>query len=144
MVLRKLEAELRFFAAGEMLAAVDLDAHAAGCEAFLPAFAAMLDDARGGDRGLVDLKARLHAFATERGEEFAGFFSLALSSLVSMLRLAAFFASRIPDADERQAFVLHFLDGYLERATVLAGEAAALLRSYSQAASAENPVEACA
>ena len=129
MVLRKLEAELKVFSLGEMLAAADLDAHAAGCDAFPEAFAAMLEEARGNDGSFVALEARLHTFTTDRRSDFAGFFSLALSSLVSMLRVAAFFASRIPDEGERCAFFHRFLDEYLERGTYLASEAAALLRS---------------
>jgi len=136
-VLRKLEAELRAFAGGEMLATVDLDAHAAGCEAFLPAFAAMLEATRAEDEGFVELETRLHAFSNDQRADFAGFFSLALASLVSMLRLAAFFSSRIQDGEERKAFFLHFLDAYLERATHLSGEAAALLRAHAEAPSAD-------
>lgn len=129
MVLRKLEAELKVFSPAEMLAIADLDAHAAGCDAFPEAFAAMLEEARNNDGSFVALEARLHAFTTERRSEFAGFFSLALSSLVSMLRVAAFFASRIPNEGERSAFFQRFLDEYLERGAHLASEAAALLRS---------------
>ena len=81
----------------------------------------MLEEARGNDASFVALEARLHAFTTDRRSEFAGFFSLALSSLVSMLRLAAFFASRIADEGERHAFFLRFLDEYLERAVVPGG-----------------------
>jgi hypothetical protein len=142
-VLRKLEAELKFFSPGEMLAAADLDAHAAGCEAFPDAFAAMLGEARAEDGGFVALEARLHAFTTDRRSEFAGFFSLGLSSLVSMLRVAAFFASRISDEAERSAFFQRFLDEYLERASLLAAEAAALLRAPAAASPAKAAVSAC-
>ncbi|MDZ3837745.1 MAG: 6-hydroxymethylpterin diphosphokinase MptE-like protein [Rhodospirillales bacterium] len=143
MVLRKLEAELKVFSPGEMLAAADLDAHAAGCKAFPSAFAAMLEEARGNDRSFVALEARLHAFSTEWRDEFAGFFSLALSSLVSMLRLAAFFASRIADEGERHAFFQRFLEEYLERGSFLAAEAAALLRAQAALSSEVAPVSAC-
>jgi hypothetical protein len=143
MVLRKLEAELKVFSPGEMLAAADLDAHAAGCEAFPAAFAAMLEEARGNDRSFVALEARLHTFSTDRRDEFAGFFSLALSSLVSMLRLAAFFASRIADEAERGAFFHRFLDEYQERGSFLAAEAAALLRAQAALPSEGAPVSAC-
>jgi hypothetical protein len=129
MVLHKVEAQLRAFAAGALLDAADLVGHGRGCAAFAPAFSEMIAQARETDAGFVDFEARLHAFAADRREDFSGFFSLALSSLVSMLRLAAFFASRIPDPAERRAFFAHFLDGYLERATHLAAEAQTLLQS---------------
>jgi hypothetical protein len=144
MVLRKLEAALKVFSPGEMLAVADLDAHAAGCEAFPQAFAAMLEEARGNDASFVALEARLHAFTTDRRSEFAGFFSLALSSLVSMLRLAAFFASRIADEGERHAFFLRFLDEYLERVAFLSGEAAKLLRQYATGGAEEAAIGVCA
>lgn len=143
MVLRKLEAELRFFSPGEMLAGADLEAHAAGCETFPSAFAAMLDEARDNDASFVALEARLHAFTAERWSEFAGFFSLALSSLVSMLRVAAFFASRISDEAQRSAFFGRFLDEYSERGTHMAKEAAALLRAQAAVSPAAPAVSAC-
>lgn len=142
-VVKKLEAQLRSFTAGELLCDIELDEHVAGCSAFIPAFAEMLDHAAEEDGGFFDLEARLRAFVAERRPDFAGFFSMGLSSLVSMLRLGAFFAGRIPDDDERRAFFLHFLGLYRERAEYLAAEAEALLRPLVLATSSD-PVMAAA
>ncbi len=140
IVLRNVEAQLRSFVAGEILNVAALAGHAAGCVDFISAFAALIEKAAADATGYVELEARLHDFVAERRPEFGGFFSLGLSSLVTMLRLGAFFASRIPDADERRAFFVHFLSLYLERARHMAGEAEALLRSFDSAAPADQPV----
>ena len=128
-VLRRVEAQLRSFSAGEMLTAMDLERHADGCAVFVAAFSEMLARAGEEDASFTELETRLHAFVGERRPDCAGFFSLGLSSLVSMLRLASFFGSRIPDPSERRAYLVHFLELYRERAEHLAAEAEALLRS---------------
>ncbi|MBL8660906.1 MAG: motility associated factor glycosyltransferase family protein [Rhodospirillales bacterium] len=138
-VLRNVEAQLRSLAAGEMLDVAAFGGHAAGCATFIPAFAELIRHAAADAVGFVELEGRLHAFVARRRPEFAGFFSLGLSSLLSMLRLGAFFASRIPDATERQTFFVYFLELYLERATHLAKEAEALLRSFDAGQPADRP-----
>ncbi len=129
VVLSRIEAQLRSFSAGEMIEKIDLGGHITGCEAFAAAFEAMIAEARRGDASFVALEARLQAFVADRRPDFAGFFCLALSSLVSMLRVAAFFGCRIPEAEERHAYFLHFLDALTERASFLADSAGELLRS---------------
>jgi hypothetical protein len=114
-VLARVEAQMPTFEAGEMLRKADLDAHIRGCEDFVEAFEEFLATTLAEDGGFVEMEARLHEFVNERRDEFRGFFSLALSSIVSMLRLGSFFASRITDEEKRRAFFEHFIDRYRER-----------------------------
>jgi hypothetical protein len=114
-VLARVEAQLLAFEAGEMLRKLDFEAHIQGCEGFVEAFDEFLDTtAREGD-SFVEMEARLLEFVEERRPDFRGFFSLALSSIVSMLRLGSFFGSRITDKEKRQAFFEYFIDRYRER-----------------------------
>lgn len=114
-VLARVEAQMPAFEAGEMLRKVDLDAHIRGCEEFVEAFGEFLATVLREDRSFVAMEARLHDLVNERRPDFRGLFSLALSSMVSMLRLGSFFASRINDEEKRRAFFEHFIDRYGER-----------------------------
>jgi len=114
-VLARVEAQLPAFEAGEMLRKVDFDAHIQGCEDFVEAFDEFLQTTLREDDSFVKMEARLLEFVNERRPDFRGFFSLALSSIVSMLRLGSFFGSRISDEAKRRAFFEHFIGCYRER-----------------------------
>ncbi|MGF1641970.1 MAG: motility associated factor glycosyltransferase family protein [Rhodospirillales bacterium] len=125
----RLEAQLPGYGAGEMLAKVDLDRHIRGCEEFVPTFERFLATIGGDVDSFFDMEVRLCALVGERRTEFDGFFSLALSSMVSMLRIGSFFANRITDADKRRAFFEYFLDRYRERCVEMAQISRELLTS---------------
>jgi len=114
-VLARVEAQLPSFEAGEMMRKVDFDAHIQGCEGFVQAFDEFLEATRRGDDSFVKMEARLLEFVDERRPDFRGFLSLALPSIISMLRLGSFFGSRISDEAKRRAFFEHFIDCYRER-----------------------------
>jgi hypothetical protein len=131
-VLARVEAQLPAFEAGEMLRKADLDAHVRGCEGFVEAFEEFLATTLGEDGGFVEMEARLHDFVNERRDDFRGFFSLALSSIVSMLRLGSFFGSRISDEAKRRAFFEHFIDRYRERCIEMTAISRDLLSSVDE------------
>jgi hypothetical protein len=131
-VLARVEAQLLSFEAGEMLRKVDLDTHVRGCEDFVEAFEEFLVTVLREDVGFVAMEARLHDFVKERRDDFRGFFSLALPSMVSMLRLGSFFGSRIPDEAKRRAFFEHFIDRYRERCVKMAEISRDLLSSVGE------------
>jgi hypothetical protein len=128
-VLARVEAQMPVFEAGEMLRKVDFDDHIRGCEDFVEAFEEFLSTVLREDEGFVAMEARLRDFVDERRPDFRGFFSLALSSMVSMLRLGSFFGSRITDKEKRRAFFEHFIDRYRERCIEMAEISKDLLSS---------------
>lgn len=129
--LARVEAQLAGFEAGEMLRKVDLDAHIRGCDDFVAAFEEFLATVLREDNGFVAMEARLHEFVDERRPDFRGFFSLALSSMVSMLRLGSFFGARITDEVKRRAYFEHFIGRYRERCIEMAEISKELLSSVS-------------
>jgi hypothetical protein len=132
VVLARVEAQMPAFEAGEILRNVDLDAHVRGCEGFVEAFEEFLATTLGEDGGFIEMEARLHDFINERRDDFRGFFSLALSSIVSMLRLGSFFGSRISDEAKRRAFFEHFIGCYRERCIEMTEISKDLLSSVDQ------------
>jgi hypothetical protein len=131
-VLARVEAQLLSFEAGEMLRKVDFDGHIQGCEDFVEAFDEFLQTTLREDDSFVEMEARLLEFVDERRPDFRGFFSLALSSIVSMLRLGSFFGSRISDEAKRRAFLEQFIDHYRERCIEMAEISKDLLSSVDQ------------
>jgi hypothetical protein len=131
-VLARVEAQLLSFEAGEMLRKVDFDAHIKGCEDFVEAFDEFLQTTLREDDSFVKMEARLLEFVDERRPDFRGFFSLALSSIVSMLRLGSFFGSRISDEAKRRAFFEQFIDHYRERCIEMAEISKDLLSSVDE------------
>jgi hypothetical protein len=128
-VLAAIEAHLPEYQAGEFLASSDLRAHIGGCDVFRVAIGPVLDEAARSDGSFVALKERLDRFVRDHQEPCRGFFSLALSSMTSMLRLASFFGSRIADEAARQAFFAFFIEAYRERCVALADMAKEFLET---------------
>ncbi|MBK8908788.1 MAG: motility associated factor glycosyltransferase family protein [Rhodospirillales bacterium] len=126
-VLARIEQQMRFFEKGEILAGIDFDQHIAGCDAFVTAFDAFLDAAAADDIGFFELEARLHAFIAEQSDAFRGFYTMARGSIVSMLRIGAFYGNRIADEDDRRAYIRHFIPCYRARCAEMAEIARAFL-----------------
>lgn len=123
LVLERVKAQMRFFAAGDILRELDLAPYIEGCDAFAEALDELLTASRAQDRSFVELEKRLHAFVTEEHGDLRGLFSLAHASMLSMIRLGAYFGTRIRDEESRQVFLDAFLDHYRERCLEMADTA---------------------
>jgi hypothetical protein len=141
-VLAQVERQMRTFAATEIIGDLDLDRHIDGCDAFAAAFERLLDQVRGGDGGFYRLETGLNRLVDEEGEAFAGVFSIIRGSVVSMIRLGAFFGTRIADAETRRKFFLHFLDRYHQRCLAMVEESRRLLHRVQAGDSLQEPSEA--
>ncbi len=129
LVLERLEAQMRRVEAGEILAELDLASHIAGCDTFVEALRHLIDETNQLGLGFFDCEARLHDLVEVRRDDFRGFFAMAKGSVPSLLRLGAFFGTRIRDEAERRAYLAFFLDRYLGCCREMAETAQALLSS---------------
>ncbi len=120
---------LERFEAGEMLADLDLDEVIAGCDRFIEALDAALADAEAAGDGFFELEGRLNELVDppEARERYAGFYFMTRGTVRSMLRLGAFFGTRIDDPAVRTAFIAHFIPCWRQRCAEMAERAKALL-----------------
>ena len=113
-VRRGIGAPLRRLGAGQGLAALALARHAEACRRAPPALG-RLAEAMAAAPEFWQAESALTAFRVVNAESLAGFLALAESSMVSMLRLGAFFGTRIVDPVRRAAFRAAFAEAYRRR-----------------------------
>ena len=128
-VLARIEDRLRHVEAGQLLDAAELQPHIDGCDIFIDALNEMLDAWLETGNGFFELEERLDAVTQEKMAEVRGFHTMARGSVVAMLRLGAFFASRITGESERLAYRAHFAFCYRRHCASMAEAAKALLSS---------------
>jgi hypothetical protein len=117
----RLRSQMRFFEPGKILEEIDLDEQIEACDAFIEAFSAFTEQALGEDKGFFDFERRLLSFHDTHRGDYLPVFAMAGGTMNSMLRLGAFFGTRITDKRKRNAFFKFFLKQYEERCVDLAG-----------------------
>lgn len=123
------ESTMRFAEAGELLAETDLQSHIDGCDAYLAMLDDVLADWLACEESFFDLEERLVTAIRAQPDRIAGFHRMARGSVAGMLRLGAFFASRIDHAETRHAFRAHFAATWRRLCGEMADDARAFLRS---------------
>ena len=123
---RRIGAPLRQLRAGQGVAALGLSRHAEACRHAAPVLG-RLAAAMAAAPGFWQAESLLRAFLLANGESLAGFQALAKSSMVSMLRLGAFFGTRIADPARRSAYLAVFAEAYRARCVGMAEESHRLL-----------------
>ncbi len=93
---------LRAAKAGEIPAGVDMAAHVKGCEAAMNALPDLARAMGEEDPDLWSVERRLKGFMTDGAGSLGGFLLLAHASMGSMVRLGAFFATRVAAPDRRR------------------------------------------
>ncbi|MCB2102043.1 MAG: motility associated factor glycosyltransferase family protein [Rhodobacterales bacterium] len=126
-VMERLQAQLKFFEPGAFLERVDLQGALDGCDTFITGFTDMIAQARAEDRGFWELEKRLEAFWEDQVNGGRAVLRIAGGSITSMVRLGAFFGTRVEDPDERAWFLDLFLDHYAEACLWMADEVRTLL-----------------
>lgn len=119
---RRIGTSLRQLEAGRGLAALGLSRHAEACGHAAPVLG-RLAAAMAAAPGFWQAEAPLRAFLLANGESLAGYLALAKSSMVSMLRLGAFFGTRIDDPTRRHAYLAPFAEAYRARCVEMAKQA---------------------
>jgi Glycosyltransferase Maf N-terminal domain/6-hydroxymethylpterin diphosphokinase MptE-like len=128
-VLAHVESGLRAVAGEELLTALDLQPHIQGCEDYLQVLDEVLQAWLHTDDGFFDLEERLVAAVRDKLDAFRGFHSMSRGSVIAMLRLGAFFGSRIADRPEYMAYREHFVVCYRTHCAAIAAKVRDLLSS---------------
>ena len=128
-VLAPVESSLRAVALGELLTPLDLQPHIRGCEEYLRVLDEVLQAWLQTDDGFFDLEERLVSAVRDELDAFRGFHSMSRGSVIAMLRLGAFFGSRITDPAESAAYREHFAVCYRTHCATIAAQARDLLTS---------------
>ncbi len=122
------EAKMRFFETGRFLDGIDgLGLEAKTCAGFMDGFSRLIEAAKTEDRGFWEVNQRIRTFTETNKDRYRGFLAISGTTITNMIRLGAFFGTRIPDDDARLKFLRFFLDEYLPACREMAKEAETLL-----------------
>ncbi|MEQ8195896.1 MAG: hypothetical protein RIB59_15550, partial [Rhodospirillales bacterium] len=116
----RLRSQMRHFEPGKILDEIDLDEQIAACDAFVEAFGAFTEKALKTDKRFFTFERRLLDFHDQHRSDYLPVFAMAGGTMNSMLRLGAFFGTRIMNTRKRNAFFKFFLKQYEERCKDLA------------------------
>lgn len=119
-LLRRVEAQMRACAAGELLAEAGLDGHLAACDRYLDGLDRLLAGSRGGDGSFFAFDRAFSEQLVGGGDDHLGFLAIGQASARAMIRLGHFFGSRISDDAARARYFEHFLDAFRERNAAMA------------------------
>jgi hypothetical protein len=138
-VLARVESGLRAVARGDLLTTLDLQPHIRGCEEYLRVLDEVLQAWLRTDDGFFDLEERLVAAVRDQLDTFRGFHSMSRGSVIAMLRLGAFFGSRITDPSESMAYREIFALCYRTHCAAMVAEGKELLSSLDDASAPAEP-----
>jgi hypothetical protein len=119
-VVERLKSQMRHFEPGKILDEIDIDEQIEACENFPEAFKEFSDEARKDDKGFFEFERRLLNFHDTHRGDYLPVFAMAGGSINSMLRLGAFFGTRIEGTRKRNAFFKFFINQFEERCIDLA------------------------
>jgi hypothetical protein len=119
-VVERLKKQMRFFEPGKILEEIDIDEQIEACEAFAEGFKAFTKDALKNDKGFFDFERRLLDFHDTHRGDYLPVFAMAGGTINSILRLGAFFGTRIESTRKRNAFFKFFVNQFEERCLDLA------------------------
>jgi Glycosyltransferase Maf N-terminal domain/Protein of unknown function DUF115 len=91
--------------AGQYLADFSLADFTADVIGMFDAWAAQLDEIEGGSRHLVDVYDRMAEFCESTRDDFSGASGLITASEITFIKIAMYFAHRMPDEDDRKSLL---------------------------------------
>ncbi len=126
--LAEMEAKMRFFEAGGFLDGIDgLGDEAKACAGFMEGFSNLIETAKIEDMGFWQVNQRIRAFSGSNKDRYRGPLAIIGTTITNMIRLGAFFGTRIANDDARLEFLRFFLEQYLPACREMAEEAKILL-----------------
>ncbi len=132
-VLAETEAKMRFFETGRFLDGIDgLGDEAKACAGFMDGFSALIETAKTEDTGFWQVNQRIRAFSGANKDRARGMLAIAGTTITNMLRLGAFFGTRIAKDDARLEFLRFFLGQYLPACREMAQGAETLLNEMAE------------
>ncbi len=119
-VVQRLKDQMRYFEPGQILEEIDIDEQIEACDAFKKAFQDFSKEALDKEKSFFGFERRLLDFHDTHRGDYLPVFAMAGGSINSILRLAAFFGTRIEDTRKRNAFFRFFVKQFEERCLDLA------------------------
>ncbi len=128
-VLGQITSRLRRLTPGEALADLDQAHEIEGCDHFMAALDETIEAARSAGDGFFELERRLNGLVDppDQRSRWSAYYFICRGSVRSMLRLGAFFGTRIQDPDERARYFDHFLTCWRQRCGEMATQTKSLL-----------------
>ena len=139
-VLNLIEEQLRSYAGGDLLAAVDLRRHEEACGRFIDAFQDLMEKAVREDGNFWELARRIEKFKQDQGQAFDGVLKLIGGSMALFLRMGTYNGIRIADETARRKFFSFFAEHFREACVATAREARFLVQGLMERAAETGAV----